>query len=319
MLTRYRSLILFMIPMVMGNSAVAQDYPSKLVRFIVPDSAGSTPDLLGRVVAPEISKILGQPVVVENKPGAGQLIGLEYVATQAPADGYTVAVVSMSTIGILPLTVSNLRFDPGKDLPPITIVAEGRLILGTASASPWKTVNELVAAVKANPGKFTYGSPNNIVKLASESFVRGLGLNVVAVPYSSGARYYQALMTEEVNMGMVSTLNTVSMGEKFRVLAATGDQRYAPFLHIPTFSEVGLKQIRGLGYALNVRAGTPKVVIDKLFDASSRSLRGPEIKAKFVNMLLDIVDQPPDVSAKRFADEAKQFADIAKAIGLTPQ
>ena len=178
---------------------------------------------------------------------------------------------------------------------------------------------EFVAAAKANPGKMTYGSPNPIVRLASETLIRELGLRFLEVPYKGGAQYYQAIATREVDMGMNTVPVTITMGDKWRALAVSGNNRHAAFPDTPTFSEVGVKSIRGLAYALHVPGATPKAIVNKLYDASSKALALPETRATFATLKQDIVDQTPDASARRMAEDARVASEIAKAIGLKPQ
>lgn len=140
-----------------ADSTMAQDYPSRPIRFIVPNTPGSSTDFPARIISPAMSKLLGQPIIVENKPGAAQLLGYEYVAKQVPADGYTIAVVTVPALVTLPLTVKNLRFDPLKDLRPIIGLVEQRFLLASSSQESWNTFREMVGYAKANPGKL--GAP----------------------------------------------------------------------------------------------------------------------------------------------------------------
>ncbi len=266
-----------------------------------------------------MSKALGQPIIVENKAGAGQVIGLEYVAKQMPPDGYNIAVVSVSTMAIMPVTVKDLRFDPLRDLPPVIGLVEGRYLLGSSSKLPWRTFAEMVAHARSNPGKLNYGSPSTGVRLPTEAMLRALNLNVVHVPYNGGGPYLNALVAEEVHMGLVAESQAVSFGERFRVLAVTGGQRLAALRDVPTFAELGLPQITGLSFSLNVASGTPRSVIDLLYGAASRTLQLPEVKAQFVKILMEVTGSSPDAAARSLAGEAKVFGDIARDLGLQPQ
>lgn len=303
------------------NSALvlAQDYPSRPIKLVVANAPGTPLDVLPRILAPEMAKFLGQPVVVENKPGAAQVIGLEHVAKQAPADGYTIASVSVPSLAILPVTVKDLRFDPIKDLPPFVGYAEGRLILGASSKVPWRSFNEMVAAAKASPGKLNYGTSAPTIRLSVEAVFRDLGLSLTPVPYSSAALLFNAITSGEVHMTMVADSAAVTLGERFRVLAVTGAKRKPPYLNVPTLAELGYPQIPGVSYSLNVRTGTPKNATEKLYAAASKALQQPEVKDRFAKFYLEIIERGPQAAGSDLAEQGKLFSDIARKIGFQPE
>src|SRR5262249_57018 len=142
-----------------------------------------------RTIAPEMSKILGQPVVVENKAGGNAVIGFEYVAKQSAPDGYTILIANMPNQALMPLTVNDLRFDPIKDLPPLVGVAEQRLLIGSSTKMPWKSMQEMVAYNRANPGKLNYGSPSILTGLVIRGLVQDLKLEGTFIPYPTTAAY----------------------------------------------------------------------------------------------------------------------------------
>lgn len=321
--TASRRIAMFSVGMLVGMAmpvlAQAQEFPGKTIRMVVPNSPGTPVDIMARLMAPDMAKDLGQPVVVENRAGASYLVGLEYVARQ-PADGYTIAAVSVTSMAILPATEKDLlRFDPLKDLPPFIGVMEGRLVVGSASTFPWKTLDELTAYGKANPGKLNYGSSSATVRLSSEAVIGDRGLSVTYVPYSGGGAYLQALVAGEVQMGFLAESAAMQFGDRFRILAVTGEQRSANFPGVPTFAELGHPQIRGLGNSLNARAGTPAAVLTRLHAAASRTLRQPDVKALFAKNQFDISEQAPEVAMKRLLDEASVFSAIARKAGIQPR
>ncbi len=298
--------------------AIAQDFPTRPIRMIVANTPGTIADILGRVMATEMAKTLGQPIVVENKPGANAIIGLEYVAKQ-PADGYILVSTAVTALASLPVTVKELRFDPLKDIPPLIGLIEGPYIFGSPAIAPWKNFTEFVAYAKANPRKLNYGAPAPTVRLPIEALIREIGLEIVHVPYPGGGPYMQAIVANEVQMGLIPESAAKTFGEKFRPIAVTGEKRVASMPDVPTFKELGYPQIRGLAYSFNVPAGTPKFAADKLYAAASRALKDPDIKARIAKMGFEIVEQSPEVAAKALNDEAKFLADVAKKIGLAPQ
>ena len=300
-------------------TAVAQDYPNRPIRFIVPTTPGNTTDLLGRIVATETSKILGQPVIVENRTGANQLIGIEFVAKQAAADGHTAAVIGIEGLVLLPLTSRNIRFDPFKDIVPVAGLAEGRYFLASSATLPWKTFNEFIAHAKANPGKLNYGSSVVQVRLPVLMIMQTHGLDLVHIPYTGGAPYLQALLAGEVQLGIGGEGPLTGMGERIRILAVTGDQRLPAFRDSPTFAELGFSQIRGPSYMLSVRAGTSREIIDRLNAAVSRALQTTEAKTSLAKILLTATNTPPALTSKTITEQARFYADLARSIGITPK
>jgi tripartite-type tricarboxylate transporter receptor subunit TctC len=299
--------------------AFAQDYPGRPIRYVVPNTPGVIVDLVARVMAAEMTKGLGQPMVVENRPGGNYVVGFEHVARQAPADGYTVVSVLVPSMAILPVTAKGLSFDPLKDLLPVIGLAEGKYVFGVAAMQPWKTLAELAAAAKAAPGKFNFGESSPPVYLLAEFLLSGLGASVTHIPYSSGGGYLQALLAGEVHMGFVGEGSAIGFGDKFRVLGVTGANRSPAYPNVPTFRELGHPAIPGLSLSLNVRSGTPKAITDRLYAAAAKALQSPEVKAQFAKLQLEATGQPGDAAAKALAEEAKMYSDVAARIGFKPQ
>lgn len=299
--------------------AHAQEYPVKPVRIVVPYSPGLTVDTAARIMAPEMSKVLGQPFVVENKPGADQVIGLTYVATQVPADGYTIAAVTVGGLAILPLVARDLRFDPLKDLPPIVGLAKGRSYLGSSTKLPWKNFAEFVSHTKANPGKFNYGASSPGVRFLMAAIIADLGLVVTYVPYSEGGRYTQALLAAEIQMGVVSDSVVISFGDKFRILAKTGEKSSVKYPDIPTFAELGYPSIPDNTYSLNVPAGMPRAVSEKLHATAVRVLQLAETRSRFDKIGVEIVGDSPEGAARDLALQARFYADVANKVGFKPE
>jgi tripartite-type tricarboxylate transporter receptor subunit TctC len=312
-------LFLGAILVVLAGTAQAQGFPNKPIRMIVPTSAGATADFLARVLAPEMSRLLGQPIVVDNKPGANQIIGLEYIAKGAPADGYTVGVVGIDGVNLLPLTTKGLRFDPMNDLVPIAALAEGNYVLASPTDRPWKSFDELMNYAKSHPGKLNYGSSVHQVRFPVLLVTQKLGLDVVHIPFSSGAAYLTAIVGGTLDFGIVGDNSAATMGARARILAVTGQNRLAAHPEVPTFTELGFPQAKGPGYGLSVRAGTPKAISDKLSAAAASALGKPEVRAAMRNLLLEPSDDKPEVLARKQSEQAKLYGDFAKGIGLQPQ
>lgn len=299
--------------------AGAQDFPNKLVRIVVPNSAGTILDLLSRIMAPDMAKSLGQAVIVENRPGANNIIGLEYVAKQAPADGYTIVTATVSVLATLPLLAKDLRFDPHNDLPPLIGLVDTRSTLSASAKMPYKNFRDMVTYAKANPGKLNYGDPSPAVRLVMEIILRESGLDVVRVPYAAAGPYQQAVAGGEIQMGILGEAAVATWGDKINVLAVTGVNRLPSLPNTPTFAELGLPQVPGQSTSMNVRAGTPKAAMDKLYSAAVFALSQPEVKAQFTKLQSDISIETPEVAAKKLAQQAKMFGDVAKSAGIQPQ
>ena len=308
-------LVSFCIPQ---YSAFAQDFPNKPIRFVVPYGAGQTPDTIARSLARELNRLTGQTVFVENKVGADGVIAFDYVINQLPADGYTIVMTAISGLATLPVTAKGLRFDPVKDLPPLVVVVEGKYIFAIPASLPFKTFNELVAQARANPGKMNYGTSNSTNHLQTEAILNTLGLNVVHVPYRASNNYVLALGTAEVQMGLMSEGAVLTLGPRARVVAVTGDKRSTNFPEAATFAELGLPEVRGLSYSVNVRAGTPKAIFDRLESLITQAMQSEEIRSQATKLGLVPMSLPSVAAAKRVVDESVVYANVAKKIGLQP-
>ena len=298
--------------------ASAQEYPSKPIRYIVANSPGTLLDLTARIISTEMSKTLGQPMVVDNRPSADSIIGYEAVAKAAP-DGYTVGSILVGDLVILPLIRNDLRFDPVKDLPPVIALAEGRFLLGSAASVPWKTFNELVTEVRANPGKYNFGTSSVIGRLYTEVILRDLGLNMVHIPYKSGGEYLRGMVSAEFHIGFIGESALLNFAEKARAVAVTGQTRLGTFPTVPTFAELGQLKTRNNAFSMHSPAGMPKPIVDKLYAAATQALQLPEVKAQYAKIRLEIVGANSEVAARNMADTAKLFTEIAKSVGIKPQ
>jgi len=301
-----------------GSAGLAQEYPSRPIRLIASNSPGTLVDTVARVFSPEFAKLLGQAVIVENRQGASNTIGYDFVA-KSPPDGYTIGTAVASELATYPVTIKDLRFDPLRDLPNIAGLVESRLVMVTSAGHPWRSFGELVANARANPGKLNYGSSSALTRLLAESVIQGQTVNIVDIPFPGGGPMIQSILTGQVHMGFVGESTALANPEKMRVLAATGERRRPPFLDVPTFRELGHPQIPGLYVFLVGPAGIPKAATDKIAAASARALQVPEVKARLAKLSLEVVDETPDAAARRLPEEARSYAEIAKKSGIQPQ
>ena len=304
-----------------ASPAGAQNFPTKPVTIVVSNAPGDQADLVARILAPEMTKLLGQPVIVENKPGAATMIGTRHVAFEAPADGYTIAAISANALLTLPLVIKDAAdLDPMRDLPPFIELFSSKLVLAANTQQSWKTYPELVAYAKANPGKLNYGSSSAVTRIMTELQLHAENINIVYIPYSATAANFQALLTNENQLGIMPESQALTGADKVRVLWQTGDSRSANFPNAPTTTELGFPQIRGSIYSLNLRAGTPKPVVDKLFTVVSTVMRDPNVRQLMGRFQGEIATPTsPEKIAAGQAEIAKGYAATAKQIGITPQ
>jgi len=267
--------------LVAANPAFAQSYPTRPIRFIVPFTAGTGPDILARILGEAMAKKLGQPIVVENKPGASGNIGTDLVAKAAP-DGYTI-LVTVTTFSMAPALYKPLPFDPLNDFAPIGEVAVGNLALVVNPALNVSSVAELVALAKAKPGTLNYASPGNGTPqhLAMELFKQQMGIEIVHVPYKGSAGAVGDVIANQVPM-MIMPVHTAlpyATAGKLKILAVSGDKRSALAPDQPTFKETGMQDYDiDLWYGLLAPAHTPRPIVDRLNQEIAVALAQADIR-----------------------------------------
>jgi tripartite-type tricarboxylate transporter receptor subunit TctC len=305
------------------TSVAAEDYPVRPIRIIVPVSPGGITDIVARVAADYITAGSGQPVVVENRTGAGGNLGVEAVAKAAP-DGYVLSLASTSQIAINPFTTKHMGFDPLKDLVPVAPIAEAPQLLIVNAQVPARTLQEFIAYAKRNPGKLNYVSlgPGSTVSLAADRFIRLAQLDMVPIQYRGTAPGITDLVAGNVHMisiGIAPVLGFVQSGT-LRALAA-GARRRLPYVpDVPTAAEAGLPGYEmSTWFALFAPQGTPKGVVDKL-NALMRALVADPAAVKRLN---DVHIDPMSMTADEFAEfvpaESAKWERIIKESGVTPQ
>ena len=264
--------------------AVAQNYPSQPIKIIVATPAGGIADLVGRTFAQKLSEG-GKTAVVENRTGAGGAIAAE-AAAKAPPDGYTLFIGMHQTNAILPHLVSKLSYDPLKDFAPVTNAIGSANILVVHPSVPAKTVHELVAYAKANPGKLTYASQGNGTSghMVGEQFKHLAGVNIIHVPYRGAAPAVQDLVAGHVSMmfDIVPLARTQLAAGKVRALAVASAQRLPALPDVPTVAEAGFPQIEGgPWFGLVAPAGTPRAIVDWLNAEGAKRSRRPTCATTF--------------------------------------
>lgn len=311
-----------MIVLAMAAAAVsAQDYPSRPIRFVVANSPGGGLDITARTVSPRLSSALGQQIVIDNRPGAAGSLAAEITAKSAP-DGYTLL---MGAIGNLAVNVSlykGLDYDPLKDLAPITFAVSGSNVLVVNLTVPAKTVQELIAVARAQPGKLTYGSSGsgNAGHLAGELFKSMAKVDMVHVPYKGGAPAMIDLIAGQIQLIFSSPPTAVPQVKagKIRALAVTTAKRSAILPELPTIAESGLPGFEADNwYGIVAAARTPRAIIGRLNAEFVRILSKPEVREVLLRQGLEVAPGTPEAFGAYMKSEYVKWARVIADAGLT--
>jgi tripartite-type tricarboxylate transporter receptor subunit TctC len=295
------------------GAARAEDYPSKSLRLIVPFAAGGAVGAVARVLSTPLSASLGQSVVIDNRGGAGGIIGMDAVA-KSPADGYTLLLVH-SGLTYMPGLYRKLPFDPEKDFDGIVTAVSGSHALAVSAASPFKTVAELIAYAKASPGKLTYGSAGigSTLHLAAEFFKRAAGVDILHVPYKGASQATTDLVGGQVQM-MFGPLVAIMP------LAVTSPKRSALAPNVPTMIESGIPGFEiSTWYGLAAPAGTPNPAIDRINAETNRALKSPEVIGQFRLQGYDPIGGTPDEMNTQIKADVARWTKIIRDAGIEPQ
>ena len=297
----------------------AAPYPSKPIRLIVPYAPGGATDIIGRAAAQELTRLMGQSVTVENRPGAGGNVGAEAVARSA-ADGYTLLVSPSSLHGITPFLFSKLSYDPNKDLAPIIVLGSFANVLVVNPEIKATTVSELVSLIRAQPGKFSFASSGNgtTIHLSGEMFRTMQNLDIAHVPYKGSGPALTDLIGGQVQLmfdNIPSAISQIRAG-RLRALATTGPTRSAALPELPTMIEAGLPNyVATAWFGLVAPAGTPKELIARLNAEGQRVAKSPEFIKRMNDLGYDIVGGTSEQMAAMIQDEIKRWGPLVKAAG----
>ena len=320
--TQWINAVLFSLLALAIGSAQAQSFPSKTVRIVVPFGAGGVADLTARTVGQKLSESLGQPVVIDNKPGAGGVAAGDAVAKAEP-DGYTLLLMSNGTAVSTGLFKS-LPFDAVRDFAPISTLATFDIAILVPADSKFKTLGELLAFAKANPGKLNLGSINigSTQNLAAELFKSTSGTDMQVVPYNGTPALITALRGGQLDVG-VEILGPVLpqvTANALRVLAVTGEKRAAVLPDVPTAKESGLPAFVASSWnALAAPAKTPKDVIARLNKDIALALNNPDIKKKLHELNVEALPGTAEQAAALLASETKRWGDVINAAKIPKQ
>ena len=312
---KVRRLSLFACLYMVTGLATAQTWPTKTVTIIVPFPAGGTTDVLARAVSNKLSALIGQPVIVDNKPGAGATLGADYVSKAAP-DGHTLLM------GAVHHTVAsnfykNLRYSFEKDFAPITTVALVPNVMTVSAKSPFNNVKDVIAAGKANPDKLSYGSNGNgtAQHMIGTQFEMETGVKVLHVPYKGSAPLTTDLLGGQVDLSFVTitpVLPFIKEG-KLKALAVTTAKRSSTLPNVPTLQEAGVPNLAiGTWFGLLAPAATPKPVIARLNTEIVKIIQSPEFKKQMADIGAEPVGNKPEEMAKQIKEETEKFARLVK-------
>ena len=301
----------------------AQSYPVKPIRLIVPFPTPGAVDIVGRSMAARLSQSLGQPFVVENRAGAGGVIGSELVARASP-DGYTLLTSSSSTHSIAPAMDPKLPYDTAKDFTPIINFGEGRSVLVVAANSPWKNLMDLVNYVKARPGQANYASAGigTIAHLNNESFVQQAGLQAVHVPYKGTALAVPDILSGQITF-MVDSITSATpqvLGGKLRALAINGSRRSATLPEVPTYVEAGLAGFQsGSTYqGMWGPAGLPGPIVQRLNGEVNRLLQTAETREQMAKLGVEPVGGTPEEFGATVQRDIARWSEVIKRGNIKP-
>jgi tripartite-type tricarboxylate transporter receptor subunit TctC len=305
------------------TSVQAQDFPTRPITLVIPFAPGGSTTIVGRGVAEKMSTLLGEKIIVDNRPGAGGTVGTRAVAKSEP-DGYTLLLGYTGTLAIGPSLYKNVGYDPRKDFAPIGMIGNAPNSLVVNPSFPAKTVAELITYAKANPGTINFGSAGagTASHITGEYFARAAGITLVHIPYKGTGPALTDLLGGHIPMAFApipASHSNVAAG-KLRALAVTSTTRSGLLPDVPTIAESGLPGFdASLYYGLAAPAGTPRPIIDKLNKALRDALASDEVKRQLGNDGTDITPGSPEDYAALIDKDEKKWAQLVKASGVEPE
>jgi tripartite-type tricarboxylate transporter receptor subunit TctC len=310
-----------LLPLAGVKLAHAQGYPAKPIRIVVGYSAGGAVDAVARTIGQALQQSLGQPVIIDNKPGAGTNIAVKYVI-DAPADGYTL-LMAANALAANPSLFQPAPFDPEKDLVPVSLVGRVPVVIAAHPSVPYADAKALVAAAKAKPGGITYATPGNgsTPHMAMELFAHAAGIQLQHVPYRGGAQAITDTIGGQVPLVAVNALEVQPHAKagKLKVLAALSAQRTAIFPDTPTIAESGYPGFEAsVWYGLVAPAATPRPVVEKLHAEVQKALQTPEVKQRMSGVGGEVIPGTAQAFAQLIHNERVRYEKIVKEAHIKP-
>jgi tripartite-type tricarboxylate transporter receptor subunit TctC len=301
-----------------GESLAQGTFPDRPIKFIVPYGPGGTVDPTARALAERASQILGQPVVVENKPGAAGSIGTDFVV-RAPADGYTV-LIHTNVVASEPALKPTLSYNFLKDLTPLVTIDETPFVLLVHPSLPVNSVKEMVDYVKARPDKLNFGASGvaSSGHLRGEQFKLETGTKIVFVPYLDGGATLRGLLTNEIQIAFDTLPGSIAMIKdgRIKILAVGSPQRWFLVPEVPTMKESGYPGLVSQWIAAYVRTDTPPAIVDKLARALKEATNDPKVKEQYMKLGFETVGDGPQETLKRLKDETEMWRKTIETAGI---
>jgi tripartite-type tricarboxylate transporter receptor subunit TctC len=309
----------FLLSVLLFGNAAGQDYPARPVRMLVGYGAGGGMDIIARILGPKLSEALGQPFVVENRPGASGGVAAEALASSQP-DGYVLMLAESGTLA-LPAVNPKVTLDPVKQFAPVGGACILPLVFVVSPAFPAQSTKELIAALKASPGKYSYASPGigTLQHLAFEAFKRSAGVDALHIPYKGATAMMPDIMSGQVPIAVISSLAAAGPAKsgKIRALAVTSPQRLPGMPELPTMAET----LPGFSAAPNVFVvapqGTPAAVVQKLSVALRAAVKSRDVEENFAKQGATPASSSPAELGAQIAEEVKRWAAVVKDAGIT--
>ena len=312
-------ILCFSVALLAAGTSLAQSYPSKPVRVIVPFAPGGSTDVVFRILAPRITEALGQPLLVDNRPGGGATIGMDLVAKSAP-DGYTLGVANIS-FGANPSLLAKLPYDTARDFAPVTMVSIVTMVLAVHPSVPARSVKQLLALAKAKPGGLNYASAGNgsATHLAYERFKYASGAKILHVPYKGGGPAVVSIVGGETMTLFATIPSAIQHFQSGRLipLGVSSAKRNPALPEVPTVAEAGVPGYEAIEWqGVVVPAGTPGPVIGRLHQVFARAVTLPEMKERFAAIGADAAGGTPDELAAFIRSELTGWAKVIKESGI---
>ncbi len=307
---------------ILSGAALSQSYPTRSVRIVSAFAAGGTNDIIARIIAPRFSELLGQQIIVENRPGAGGIIGTEAVA-KAPADGYTLTIATSTTHAIAP-ALRPLPYDPVKDFAPVGLIGVTPYVVIVHPTVPVRTVKELVALAKARAGQVEFGSggvgtPGHLAGAMLNSMT---GIKLVHIPYKAGNLALNDLLGGHISLTFSTTITSTQFiqNKRVRAIAVTSAKRIPAFPDVPTVAESGAPGYDfTLWLGLAAPSGTPLAIVQRLSDSLVKTVQFPDVRAKLVSQSVEPLTSTPKELTDRIARELVVYVKVVKESGATAE
>ena len=295
----------------LANTASAQGYPNRPIRIVVPYAAGGGVSILGQIIGNKMSELMKQPIIIENRPGAGGNIGADMVA-KSPPDGYTI-LLHTSAMSSASSLYSKLSFDPVKDFVPVSMVISTQFVIAGSQKTPATNLRELIALAKEKPGTLNFGSsgPGSSLHIFAEMFKSAAGVDLMHVTYRSDAQMVTALMGGDIQLAFLPQANGIAnvQNNQIRGLGVTGTKRMDALPSVPTALEQGIKGLEvGSWNAMFVAAGTPPDIAQAIQQALAKALADPQVRERLVSTGQEPIGDSPEAFATTFKADIARFA-----------